>query len=43
MPLNIGEVNTLIVKRETNISYSLVEDLSSNNEIFLHFNQASRR
>lgn len=44
MPLNIGEINTLKVKRETDISYILTEDLeSSYNEVFMHFNQATRR
>lgn len=43
MSLRIGEVNSFIVKRETNISYILEPaDGDSFNEIFLHFNQATR-
>lgn len=44
MPLKIGEVNSFFVKRETNISYilELCND-ECKNEIFLHFNQSTRR
>lgn len=43
MPLKIGEINSFIVKRETNISY-ILEPVDSDNyiEVFLHFNQATR-
>lgn len=42
MPLLIGEKNKLKVKRETDISYILVED-NEPYEVFMHFNQATRR
>lgn len=42
--LKIGEVGKFIVKRETDISYTLApEDPDLTNYIFLHFNQATRR
>ena len=42
MPLNIGEINQLRVKRETDISYILVSD-NDPYEVFMHFNQATKR
>ncbi len=42
MPLNIGEINKLRVKRETDISYILIND-NDPYEVFMHFNQATRR
>lgn len=42
MPLFIGEINKLKVKRETDISYILVED-NEPYEVFMHFNQATKR
>lgn len=44
MALNIGEVNKFIVKRETDISYTLSpDDDELTTYVFLHFNQATRR
>lgn len=44
MPLNIGEVNSFIVKRETDISYTLSpDDDNLTTYVFLHFNQATRK
>ncbi len=44
MPINIGEVNKFIVKRETDISYTLSpDDEELTTYVFLHFNQATRR
>lgn len=44
MPLNIGEVNRFIVKRETDISYTLSpDDDELTTYVFLHFNQATRK
>ena len=44
MPLNIGEVNKFIVKRETDISYTLSpDDDELTTYVFLHFNQATRK
>jgi len=44
MPLNIGEVNKFIVKRETDISYTLSpDDDALTTYVFLHFNQATRK
>ncbi len=44
MPLNIGEVNSFIVKRETDISYTLSpDDDALTTYVFLHFNQATRK
>lgn len=40
MAYTVGEINQLIVKRETDISYTLTDGES---EIFLHFNQALNR
>lgn len=42
MPLLIGEINKLRVKRETDISYILVQD-NEPFEVFMHFNQATKR
>ena len=42
MPLLIGELNKLRVKRETDISYILVQD-NEPFEVFMHFNQATKR
>ena len=42
MPLLIGEINKLRVKRETDISYTLVQD-NEPFEVFMHFNQATKR
>jgi predicted RNA-binding protein (virulence factor B family) len=42
MPLNIGEINKLQVKRETDISYILYQD-GEPYEVFMHFNQATKR
>lgn len=42
MPLNIGEINQLRVKRETDISYILVSD-NDPYEVFMHFNQSTKR
>lgn len=43
MPLYIGEINKLVVKRETDISYTLApEDDDLTTYVFLHFNQATR-
>lgn len=42
MPLLIGEINKLKVKRETDISYILQED-NEPYEVFMHFNQATKR
>lgn len=42
MPLTIGEINKLRVKRETDISYILVSD-NEQYEVFMHFNQATKR
>lgn len=41
MPLLIGEINKLRVKRETDISYILVNDTEPV-EVFMHFNQSTR-
>ena len=41
MPLLIGEINKLRVKRETDISYILVNDIEPV-EVFMHFNQSTR-
>ena len=41
MPLLIGEINKLRVKRETDISYILVQD-NEPFEVFMHFNQATK-
>lgn len=44
MPLLIGEMNSFIVKRETDISYTLSpDDDELTTYVFLHFNQATRR
>ncbi len=44
MPLHIGEVNRFIVKRETDISYTLSpDDDELTTYVFLHFNQATRK
>lgn len=44
MPLNIGEVGKFVVKRETDISYTLSpDDDELTNYVFLHFNQATRK
>ena len=44
MPLNIGEINKFIVKRETDISYTLSpDDDELTTYVFLHFNQATRK
>lgn len=44
MPINIGEVNKFIVKRETDISYTLSpDDEELTTYVFLHFNQATRK
>lgn len=44
MPLNIGEVNKFIVKRETDISYTLSpDDDELTTYVFLHFNQTTRK
>lgn len=44
MPLNIGEINKFIVKRETDISYTLSpDDEELTTYVFLHFNQATRK
>ena len=42
MPLLIGELNKLKVKRETDISYILTDDYEPY-EVFMHFNQATKR
>lgn len=42
MPLLIGEINKLRVKRETDISYILVQD-NEPFEVFMHFNQSTKR
>ncbi len=42
MPLLIGEINKLKVKRETDISYILTDD-NEPYEVFMHFNQATKR
>lgn len=42
--LKIGEIGKFIVKRETDISYTLSpDDNELTNYVFLHFNQATRR
>ena len=44
MPINIGEINKFIVKRETDISYTLSpDDEELTTYVFLHFNQATRK
>lgn len=44
MMLEIGEVGRFIVKRETDISYTLSpESTELTNYVFLHFNQATRK
>lgn len=42
MPLNIGEINKLKVKRETDISYILYDE-NEPYEVFMHFNQSTKR
>src|SRR5574344_668070 len=39
MKIKIGEINTLTVKRKTDIGYTLANE--EGNEVFLHFNQAN--
>ena len=42
--LDIGEIGKFIVKRETDISYTLSpDDIDLTNYVFLHFNQATRK
>lgn len=44
MPLHIGEINSFVVKRETDISYTLSpDDDELTTYVFLHFNQATRK
>lgn len=44
MPLYIGENNKFIVKRETDISYTLTpDDENLTTYVFLHFNQSTKR
>lgn len=44
MPINIGEVGKFVVKRETDISYTLSpDDNELTTYVFLHFNQATRK
>ena len=44
MLLEIGEIGRFIVKRETDISYTLSpESEELTNYVFLHFNQATRK
>lgn len=44
MPINIGEVGKFVVKRETDISYTLSpDDDELTTYVFLHFNQATRK
>lgn len=44
MPIYIGEKNKFIVKRETDISYTLTpKDPELTTYVFLHFNQTTRR
>ena len=42
--LKIGDINEFIVKRETDISYTLSpKDPELTTYVFLHFNQATRK
>ena len=44
MPINIGEIGKFVVKRETDISYTLSpDDDELTTYVFLHFNQATRK
>lgn len=44
MPIYIGEINKFIVKRETDISYTLSpDDEELTTYVFLHFNEATRK
>ncbi|MGE5456566.1 MAG: S1-like domain-containing RNA-binding protein [Ignavibacteriales bacterium] len=40
MNLKIGEINTLVVKRKTDLGYMLINN--SNDEVLMHFSQATR-
>ena len=41
--VKIGNINELIVKRETDIAYTLYDENDQNTEYFLHFNQTTRK
>ncbi len=43
MSIQIGNINHLIVKKETDIAYTLYPKDDNTNEIFLHFNQCNNK